>query len=69
MQADGSGPVHTLREGITPEMVAAVQYEYETEDRVIRESRHTAHQHHLPGIHLPGHHRGPAEQQHREAGH
>jgi len=38
-------------------MVAAVQHDYEVEDRVIRESRHDAHQHHhhLPGVHLPGH--------------
>jgi len=55
VQANGSGPVHTLQEEITPEMVAAVQNEYETEDRVIKESRALAHQHHH-GIHLPGHH-------------
>lgn len=55
VRANSSGPVHTLQEGITPEMVAALQNEYETEDRVIKESRALAHQRHH-GIHLPGHH-------------
>lgn len=33
MKLTNSGPVHTLQADITPEMVAHVQHEYETQDR------------------------------------
>ena len=32
------GPVHTLQQVITPEMVAAVQHEFEIEDKVRKAS-------------------------------
>ena len=47
--ADNRGPVHTLQEEITPEMVAYAQHEYEAADR----ERKTAHQGH--GVFHHGH--------------
>lgn len=52
-----SGPVHTLQQEITPEMVAAIQHEYEVKDRERKQS-HAGH-----GIYFPRKH-GHAE--HRE---
>jgi len=45
-----SGPVHTLQQEITPEMVVAIQHEYEVKDREMKQSnaRH--------GIHFPRKH-------------
>lgn len=41
-----SGPVHTLQEEITPEMVAHVQSEYEAIDRERKASHHGGVFHH-----------------------
>jgi len=54
-----TGPVHTLQEGITPEMVAFVQNEYATADR----ERKDAHHHH--GLFHHGH-QGPKRSDHVE---
>jgi hypothetical protein len=43
-----SGPVHTLREELTPEMVAAQQKEYQTEDQARKASRTGEHGMHFP---------------------
>lgn len=50
-----SGPVHTLDQEITPEMLAAVQTEYEEKDRERRLSQHgrlSMHRHsHAQSVH------------------
>ena len=58
-ETDDRGPVHTLQEGITPEMVAFVQNEYATADR----ERKDAHHHH--GLFHHGH-QGPKRSDHVE---
>ena len=43
-----SGPVHTLQQEITPEMVAAVQHDYEIKNE---ERKHSHAQHHGGMLH------------------
>jgi hypothetical protein len=45
---DNSGPVHTLQEEVTPEVLAAVEQKHQTESQVRKGSQDRSH-----GIHFP----------------